>query len=145
MPKNVIEAGDISEAIKLYYRKYRSSTKWWSFCLYSALFGAAALSAAAGVLPQLSSGTKDIATVLAVSATLINTIQGIGRFDQKWQASRTARAAIEKLNISLTQNGNKSDIAKQLEQIIIEQSAGVMGSHAASSTPPEESKQQNNS
>ena len=128
--KDVIEAGDISEAITLYYKKYRSSTKWWSFCLYVALFGAAALSATAGILPQLNSGSKDVATVLAVGATLINTINGIGRFDQKWQASRVARAATERLHVSLTENGNKRDIAKQLEQIITDQSAGVVGSHS---------------
>ncbi len=133
MRRDAMGASNISEAVTLYYRKYRSSTKWWSFCLYAALFGAAALSAAAGVLPQLSSGTKDIATVLAVSATLVNTIHGIGRFDQKWQASRLARAETETLRISLTENQDEHKVAAQLKQIITRQSAGVIGSNSTTS------------
>jgi hypothetical protein len=133
MPNQVIESNNIPEAIVNYFYKYRSSAKWWSFCLYTSLFGAAVLSAWAGILPQLSSQTKDIATVLAVTASLINTIAGIGRFDQKWQASRVARAATERLHIAMLENQGNQDLpglGKQLEQIIVNQSAGVVGSHA---------------
>jgi hypothetical protein len=131
MSNEVIESGNIKEAVANYFYKYRSSTKWWSFCLYTSLFGAAVLSAWAGILPQLSSNTKDVATVLAVTASLVNTIAGIGRFDQKWQASRTARAATERLNIALLEDQDPTLIGKQLEQIIVNQSAGIVGSHAA--------------
>jgi hypothetical protein len=130
MPNQVIESNSIPEAIVNYFYKYRSSAKWWSFCLYTSLFGAAVLSAWAGILPQLSPNTKDIATVLAVSASLINTIAGIGRFDQKWQASRVARAATERLRIAMLENQDLPGLGKQLEQIIVNQSAGVVGSHA---------------
>ena len=133
MRGDLMQAKTVSEAVTLYYRKYRKSTKWWSFCLYSALFGAAALSAAAGVLPQLSPGAKNLATVLAVSAALINTIHGIGRFDQKWQASRTARAETETLRVSLTQKQDEQALAEQLKQIIMRQSAGVAGSNSTPS------------
>jgi len=130
MSSDVIKSSDIPDAIVRYFNKYRSSTKWWSFCLYSSLFGAAVLSAWAGILPQLNSHTKDVATVLAVTASLINTIAGIGRFDQKWQSSRMARAATERLHIAVLGNEDLSGIGKELQRIIVSQSAGVVGSHA---------------
>lgn len=142
MSRALIESDNMTQAVELYYKRFRSSTKAWSFCLYSSLFGAAVLSAWAGVLPQLDSNAKDIATVLAVTASLINTITGIGRFDQKWQASRKARAETEALHIAMVENSEQSGFGKQLEQIIINQSAGIIGSHSVadiglSSTPPE--------
>jgi hypothetical protein len=136
MSDKIMHSDSIEDALVRYFLRYRSSTKWWSLCLYSALFGAAALSAAAGILPQLSPSTKDVATVLAVSAALVNTINGIGRFDQKWQASRVARAETERLHILWLENQNAYEVGRQLEQVIIDQSAGVIGSHAPLSSGP---------
>jgi hypothetical protein len=129
MADKVMSSATIPEALAIYYRKYKRSTKGWSFCLYTFLFGAAALSATAGILPQLTSA-KDVASVLAVTAALFNTVSGIGRFDQKWQASRTARAAVEKLHIAMVDPHNSSGVAPQLQQVITDQSAGVIGSHS---------------
>jgi hypothetical protein len=126
----IIKSDSIPAAVEAYFNRYKASTKGWSFCLYASLFGAAALSAWAGVLPQLDSRAKDIATVLAVTASLINTITAIGRFDQKWQASRKARAEVEKLHIMMLENEEHSGVGDQLGQIIINQSAGVIGSHS---------------
>lgn len=126
----IIKSDSISAAVEAYFKRYKASTKAWSFCLYTSLFGAAALSAWAGVLPQLDFHAKDIATVLAVTASLVNTITAIGRFDQKWQASRKARAEVEKLHIMMLENKEHSGVGDQLEQIIIDQSAGVIGSHS---------------
>jgi hypothetical protein len=69
MPNQVIESNNITEAIVNYFYKYRSSAKWWSFCLYTSLFEAAVLSAWAGILPQLSPRTKDIATGTSKNST----------------------------------------------------------------------------
>lgn len=128
----VIRTTTIDAAVEAYFRRFRSSTKAWSFCLYTSLFAAAALSAWAGVLPQLDSGAKDVATVLAVTASLINTITAIGRFDQKWQASRKARADVEKLHVMMLVKKDDVGIGEQLAQIITNQSAGVIGSHSLS-------------
>jgi len=128
----IIKSDSITAAIEAYFKRYKSSTKAWSFCLYSSLFGAAALSAWAGILPQLNSHAKNIATVLAVTASLVNTISGIGRFDQKWQASRRARADVEALHIAMLEKKENSGVGEQLEQIIVNQSAGVIGSHSLS-------------
>jgi hypothetical protein len=128
----IIKSDSIEAAVEAYFQRFKSSTKAWSFCLYTSLFAAAALSAWAGVLPQLDSRAKDIATVLAVTASLINTITAIGRFDQKWQASRKARSDVEKLHIMMLVKKDKSEIGEQLGQIINNQSAGVIGLHSLS-------------
>jgi len=111
-----------------YLARYRRSTKLWSSCLYSCLFGAAILSALAGVIPQIhSSGTKDLATALALTASLVTTISGIGRFSQKWEASRMARAHTEALQIQRLGGVSDASICAQLEQIIVSQSLEVVG------------------
>ena len=137
----IIKSASMADAIEAYFKRYRASTKAWSFCLYSSLFGAAVLSAWAGILPQLNSHAKNIATILAVTASLVNTITGIGRFDQKWQASRRARADVEALHIAMLEKKENSGMGAQLEQIIVNQSAGVIGSHAPSDSGPDTAAQ----
>ena len=51
MADKVMSSATIPEALAIYYRKYNRSTKGWSFCLYTFLFGAAALNATAGIPP----------------------------------------------------------------------------------------------
>jgi hypothetical protein len=123
-----IDQDKVEATLGSYLSKYRSSTKWWSACLYSCLFGAAVLSALAGVIPQIhAAGTKDWASGLALTAALITTINGIGRFDQKWQASRLARAHTEALQVQLLGGVSPAKVCAQLEQIIVEQSLEVVG------------------
>jgi hypothetical protein len=123
-----IDARALNQKLESYSIRFRRSTKWWSVCLYSSLFGAALLSALAGVIPQLHfSGTKDLATGLAIAASLITTLNGLGRFDQKWRASRLARAHTEALQISRIGGGDLATICHSLEQIIIDQSQEVAG------------------
>ena len=125
---NDISATAVDKILNYYCTRFRRSTKWWSVCLYSSLFGAAVLSALAGVIPQLHfSGTKDLATGLAIAASLITTLNGLGRFDQKWRASRLARAHTEALQVSRIGGSDLAAICHDLEQIIIDQSQEVAG------------------
>jgi hypothetical protein len=124
-----IDPVKVDAKLDSYFKKFKRSTKWWSVCLYSSLFGAALLSALAGVIPQLHfSDTKDLATGLALTASLITTLNGLGRFDQKWRASRLARAHTEALQISLIAGEDLLNVCHQLEQIVIDQSQEVAGS-----------------
>lgn len=123
-----IDAKAVDKLLDSYCIRFRRSTKWWSVCLYSSLFGAALLSALAGVIPQLHfRDTKDLATGLAIAASLITTLNGLGRFDQKWRASRLARAHTEALQVSRVGGSNLAVICHDLQQIIIDQSQEVAG------------------
>ena len=79
--------------------------------------------------------------MLAVTASLINTITAIGRFDQKWQASRKARSDVEKLHVMMLVKKDDSGIGEQLAQIISNQSAGVVGLHSLSDNGPDNTDQ----
>jgi hypothetical protein len=123
-----IDEAQVDDELKRYFRRFRRSTKRWSFCLYTFLFGGAIMSALAGVLPQLHiTDAKDLATGLGLSASLFTTINGLGRFESKWQASRMARARTAGLQVQVLARTPLDKVCAELEQIILDQSLEVIG------------------
>jgi hypothetical protein len=123
-----IDQEQVDQTLAKYLRRFGSSTKKWSFCLYTFVFGAAIMSALAGVIPQLHvSGAKNWATGLGLTASLFTAINGLGRFESKWQASRMARARTEGLQVQVIGQTPLARVCGELEQIILEQSLEVIG------------------
>ena len=97
-------------------------------CLYTFVFGAAIMSALAGIIPQFHvSGAKNWATGLGLAASLFTAINGLGRFESKWQASRMARARTEGLQVQVIGRIPLARVCGELEQIILDQSLEVIG------------------
>jgi hypothetical protein len=123
-----IDQEQVDQALATYLRRFRRSTKRWSFCLYTFVFGAAIMSALAGVIPQFHvSGAKNWATGLGLTASLFTAINGLGRFESKWQASRMARARTEGLQVQVIARTPLIRVCGELEQIILDQSLEVIG------------------
>ena len=125
-----IDQEQVDQTLATYLRRFRGSTKRWSFCLYTFVFGAAIMSALAGVIPQFHvSGAKNWATGLGLTASLFTAINGLGRFESKWQASRMARARTEGLQVQVIARTPLVKVCSELEQIILDQSLEVIGAH----------------
>ena len=123
-----IDQEQVDQTLATYLRRFRRSTKRWSFCLYTFVFGAAIMSALAGVIPQFHvSGAKNWATGLGLTASLFTAINGLGRFESKWQASRMARARTEGLQVQVIARTPLIRVCGELEQIILDQSLEVIG------------------
>ena len=123
-----IDREQVDQTLAAYIRRFRRSTKRWSFCLYTFVFGAAIMSALAGLIPQLHvSGAKNWATGLGLTASLFTAINGLGRFESKWQASRMARARTEGLQVQVIGRTPLARVCGELEQIILDQSLEVIG------------------
>ena len=123
-----IDPAEVDRTLAAYLRRFRRSTKRWSFCLYTFVFGAAIMSALAGVIPQFHvSGAKDWATGLGLTASLFTAINGLGRFESKWQASRMARARTEGLQVEVIARTPLAKVCGELEQIVLDQSLEVIG------------------
>jgi len=90
------------------------------------------MSALAGVIPQLhASDAKNWATGLGLTASLFTAINGLGRFESKWQASRMARARTEGLQVQVIGRTPLARVCGELEQIILDQSVEVIGARKA--------------
>ena len=110
-----IDQEQVDQTLAKYLRRFTSSTKRWSFCLYTFVFGAA----------------KNWATGLGLTASLFTAINGLGRFESKWQASRMARARTEGLQVQVIGRTPLARVCGELEQIILDQSVEVIGARKA--------------
>jgi hypothetical protein len=117
----------VKDQLNKYIKSYRRYARAWSLCFYGFTFGAAALSATAGLLPQIYSNAKNIASLLAVMSSLFTTLIALGRFQEKWRASRLARSAVEQLQIDFGVGRDVNEIADQLKSAIGAQHVGVIG------------------
>lgn len=106
-------------------------SKAWSF-VYHLSFG---LAAVFGVIVAVISGDKSLGSgnhdllisSLSGSAAVLTTIGGFGGFERKWRTNRRTRAALELIEIELSDSqSNVADIRKRLEAIIEAHETGIM-------------------
>ncbi|MEA2337477.1 MAG: hypothetical protein QOE82_1484 [Thermoanaerobaculia bacterium] len=108
----------------LNYNEYRANTSRWSFAYFGSVFGAAILSAMAGVILKLDvlakrdAFRKDVAAVSAALAALLITLSTMGRFEEKWRANRLAASAMENVAYDLAlSDADVPAIIKQMQEI----------------------------
>lgn len=108
----------------LNYDEYRSNSSRWSFAYFGCVFGAAILSAMAGVILKLDTLAqhdalrKDVAALSAALAALLITLSTMGRFEEKWRANRLAASAMENTAYDLAQpDADVTAIIKQMQEI----------------------------
>ena len=111
--KNV-DATIVANAIAENHRETRDIAALWSSRYWGFAWGAAILSALAGLVLKVEPFLpdeklkKDIAASLTVSAALMVTISTSGDLQRKWQANRTASAEIERTGYAfLERNGEE--------------------------------------
>lgn len=117
LPDNLSELGKL---VATNYSEYRANAVRWSAAYFGCLFGAAFLSACAGVLLKLESlkerlGLRnDLAAIMAALASLLITLLTIGSFEEKWRSNRIAASGMENLAYDLL----KSEAAKETDAIL---------------------------
>jgi hypothetical protein len=117
LPENL---SDLGKLIATNYGEYRANAVRWSAAYFGCLFGAAFLSACAGVLLKLESlkerlGLRnDLAAIMAALASLLITLLTIGSFEEKWRSNRIAASGMENLAYDLL----KSEAAKETDAIL---------------------------
>ena len=118
------------------YREFRGNTIKWSAAYFGCLFGSALLSAMAGLvlkLELLDSQPKirnDLAAAMATIAALLVTLSTTGDFQRKWQANRTAAAAMENLAYELVRPAaamNLNTLLTLIQTINEKRNRGIIG------------------
>ena len=132
---------DLGELVIANYKEYRANTVRWSAAYFGCLFGAAFLSACAGVLLKLESlkarlGIRnDLAAIMAALASLLITLLTIGSFEEKWRSNRIAASGMENLAYALLKSGasqEKDAILSQIQAINEARNLGIVGKPSAS-------------
>ncbi|KQV52871.1 hypothetical protein ASC95_08720 [Pelomonas sp. Root1217] len=107
-----VDAAIVARAILENHRDTRQIAALWSSLYWGFAWGAAVLSALAGLVLKVESFIpeeklkRDIAALLTVSAALLVTVSTSGDFQRKWQANRTAAAELERTGYAfLERNG----------------------------------------
>jgi hypothetical protein len=101
----------VAKALLSNYVETRTNAKNWSGIYWGFTFGAAALSALAGLVLKIDAlirdegWKKDVAAICAVSAALLITISTSGDFQRKWQANRVAAAELERAGYAFLATG----------------------------------------
>lgn len=97
-----------SDLIKHKLRAENVYTKLWSLLHHGFVFAAATLSACSAAVLQIKTYTfipdahrTDIATLLALLATLLGSVAASGAFTAKWRANRAFKSALEQIDIML--------------------------------------------
>ena len=126
----------LGELVIANYREYRANTIRWSAAYYGCLFGAAFLSACAGVLLKLESlkarlGIRnDLSAIMAALASLLITLLTIGSFEEKWRSNRIAASNMENLAYELLKSGaiqEKDAILSRIQVINEARNLGIVG------------------
>ncbi len=134
LPENL---SDLRKLVVINYREYRANAVRWSAVYFGCLFGAAFLSAYAGVLLKLESlkmhpGLKnDLAAIMAALAALLITLLTIGSFEEKWRSNRIAASGMENLAYELLKSGAEKEtdiILTQIQKINEIRNHGIVGS-----------------
>lgn len=109
-------------------RRHNVGSKAWSAAFHGSVVTAAGSSAAAGVLAQGAPDLQNWATVFGVLGALVTTVSTTVGFERKWRANRTARVALECLNIDLkVGSGEATELGDQPKSILLLESEGVTG------------------
>jgi len=141
LPKDLSGLGEL---VIINYNEYRANTVRWSAAYFGCLFGAAFLSACAGVFLKLESlkerlGMRnDLAAIMAALASLLITLLTIGSFEEKWRSNRVAASGMENLAYELLKSGaanEKDAILTRIQAINEARNLGIVG--APSSVEPE--------
>ena len=129
----------LGELVIANYKEYRANTVRWSAAYFGCLFGAALLSACAGVLLKLESlksrlGIRnDLSAIMAALASLLITLMTIGSFEEKWRSNRIAASNMENLAYELLKSGadqQKDAILSQIQSINEARNLGIVGKPA---------------
>lgn len=141
------EAAALYRVAVLNYDEYRSNSSRWSFAYFSCVFGAAILSAMAGVILKLDvlakreALRKDVAAISAALAALLITLSTMGRFEEKWRANRLAASAMENTAYDLAQpNVDVPTIIKQMQEINRIRDEAVVAKPNINPPPPKDQK-----
>ena len=142
LPKDLSGLGEL---VITNYQEYRSNTVRWSAAYYGCLFGAAFLSACAGVLLKLESlkarlGIRnDLAAIMAALASLLITLLTVGSFEEKWRSNRIAASGMENLAYELLKSGaaqEKNAILTRIQEINEARNLGIVGTASTSELEP---------
>lgn len=142
LPRDVAGLGDLVIAN---YKEYRSNTVRWSAAYFGCLFGAAFLSACAGVLLKLESlkarlGIRnDLSAIMAALASLLITLLTIGSFEEKWRSNRIAASGMENLAYELLKSGasqEKDAILSRIQAINEARNLGIVGKPSSAEPEP---------
>lgn len=143
LPENLSGLGKL---VATNYNEYRANAVRWSFVYYSCLFGAALLSACAGVLLKLESWWKerlgrrnDLAAIMAAGASLLITLLTIGSFEEKWRSNRIAASGMENLAYELLKSGAEKEtdtILARIQKINDARNFGIVGTAFISEHKP---------
>jgi len=107
MEKPKTDEALVARAILDNYIETRVIAARWSAVYWGFTFGAAALSALAGLILKFESIVKDqavkkdIAAVFSVVAAIMITVSSSGDFQRKWQANRIAASELERIGYEL--------------------------------------------
>lgn len=133
LPENL---SDLGKSVETNYREYRANAFRWSAVYYGCLFGAAFLSACAGVLLKLESWKQnrelrnDLAAIMAALASLLITLLTVGSFEEKWRSNRVAASGMENLAydlVKLVAPKETNAILTRIQEINEARNSGIVG------------------
>ena len=142
------DASVVATAILENHRETRRIAALWSGLYWGFAWGAAILSALAGLILKLESFLsnekvkRDLAALLSVSAALLITISTSGDFQRKWQANRTASAEIERTGYAFLEK-NGADARAYLSEVgnsLQKRHLAILGNSDSRRTSPEPSQ-----
>ena len=125
----------VAQAIWANYLEARTNASWWSAIFFGFTFGAAGMSALAGLILKFESlvsnesQKKDIAAALSVLAAVLVTISSSGDFQRKWQANRVAAAELERAGYQMLEdNGaNPRRHFADMGKILLDRHMSIVG------------------
>jgi hypothetical protein len=132
------------------YHEYRANAARWSGVYFSCVFGAAFLSALAGLVLKLEllqawpRFRNDFAATAAMVAALLVTLSSSGDFQRKWQANRIAAAAMENLAYELIAAKTAAEldaVVAEIQAINDARNKGIVGEQS-SGRPKQPSRSQ---
>lgn len=142
LPENLSDLGTL---VATNYREYRANAVRWSAVYFGCLFGAAFLSACAGVLLKLEilkerlGLRNDLAAIMAALASLLITLLTVGSFEEKWRSNRIAASGMENLAYDLLKSGAAKETDAILTRIQVINEArnyGIVGAPSLAELEP---------
>jgi hypothetical protein len=113
----------VGEIVIASYSEYRANAARWSGVYFGCLFGAAFLSALAGLIIKLEllqawpRLRNDLAATSAMLAALLITLSTTGDFQRKWHANRTAATAMENLAYHIATVKSRAELDAAIAEI----------------------------